>query len=549
MSKMDDKQKQTIKDLLETQKIAKIGTWRLDLASNQVSWSEELYRISGLDPSLPAPSSADHMKLFTPEDWNRLSIAHAQAVEQGLPYDLELETVKPDGSHGWMWVRAEAERDESGKIVSIWGAAQDITGHKRIEEELRRSEERFQLLFDKAPLGYQSLDVNGFFLEVNQKWLDTLGYTREEVLGKWFGDFLCPEYVDGFRDRFPIFKAQGFIHSEFEMLNKSGQRLFIAFDGKIGYSLNGDFRQTHCILQDITKQKAAEKALQDSEERFKCLFDNSGVGIGSFTPEGILVAFNKKAAEYMGGKPEDFVGLSMRDLVPKEESEKYFSRIEKALCSESPLEYEDRLDMKAGSKWFVSTYARVKNTDGEIIGVQVASLDITDRKQAQQALFESQATLETAFENSQAGIVITDAPDGRLRYVNKAGLLIGNITDEDLANNINGSNFEDIWSILHFDGTPFEPEDVPLIKALRCGEAFSEDFIIRRHGFEIRRHGFEDRYVVSNSTPLRDTSGEVTSAMVIFIDVTDKKQAEDVIRKQNELFASLLKLLPVGRVS
>lgn len=127
MSKMDDKQKQTIKDLLETQKIAKIGTWRLDLASNQVSWSEELYRISGLDPSLPAPSSADHMKLFTPEDWNRLSIAHAQAVEQGLPYDLELETVKPDGSHGWMWVRAEAERDESGKIVSIFGVAQDIT--------------------------------------------------------------------------------------------------------------------------------------------------------------------------------------------------------------------------------------------------------------------------------------------------------------------------------------------------------------------------------------------------------------------------------------
>lgn len=262
MSKMDDKQKQTIKDLLETQKITRIGTWRLDLATSRVVWSEGLYRISERDSSLLAPSPSDHMKLFTSESWQRLSEAHENAITHGVPYDLELETVKPDGSHGWVWVQAEAEKDESDNIVSIFVVAQDITGHKRIEEELRRSEERFQLLFDKAPLGYQSLDVNGFFLEVNQKWLDTLGFTREEVLGKWFGDFLCPEYVDGFRDRFPIFKAQGFIHSEFEMLSKSGQRLFIAFDGKIGYSLNGDFRQTHCILQDITKQKAAERAVQ-----------------------------------------------------------------------------------------------------------------------------------------------------------------------------------------------------------------------------------------------------------------------------------------------
>lgn len=539
MPEMNDAQKQTMKDLLETQKIAKIGTWRLDLATNEVAWSEELYRMCGIDSGFPPPPYTEHMKLFSADSWQRLSSALNTTRTTGIPYELELETIKPDGSSGWMWVRAEAEKDASGNIVSIWGSAQDITTRKKIEQELKDSEERFQLLFNKAPLGYQSLDSDGYFLEVNQKWLDLLGYTKEEVIGKWFGDFLCPEYVDGFRKRFSIFKAQGYIHSEFEMRNKSGQKLFIAFDGKIGYDPHGKFKQTHCILQDITKQRAAEKALQDSEERYKCLFENSGVGIGYYTTDGHLISINKKALEFMGGKIEDYVGKSIRDFAPAAEADRYLERMNAALSTDDPQKYEDHLVLGCGPVWLVSTYSRVKNIAGDLIGIQITSLDVTDRKKAQQALFESQITIKAAFENNQAGILIADAPDGRLRYTNKAGLIIGNINEEELSNNINGAHYQDIWEILHYDGTPFDPADVPLIRALHSGEAFSEEMLIRRRGFE-------DRYVVSNAAPLRDATGEITASMVIMIDVTEKRQSEQIIRKQNELFSSLLKLLPVG---
>ena len=138
---------------------------------------------------------------------------------------------------------------------------------------LRNSEERFQLLFNEAPLGYQSLDINGYIINVNQKWLNTLGYSRQEVIGKWFGDFLSPDSQEGYRQRFPIFKADGKIHSEFEMVHKSGKILFIAFDGRIAFNLNREFKQTHCILQDITDRKQAEEEIKllnaELEQRVK----------------------------------------------------------------------------------------------------------------------------------------------------------------------------------------------------------------------------------------------------------------------------------------
>lgn len=152
-------------------------------------------------------------------------------------------------------------RDDRGTIIGATGMARDITERIKQEKELRLSEERFSALFQQAPLGYQSLDEDGCFIEVNQAWLDTLGYERHEVIGSWFGDFLAPEYVDAFRGRFPLFKERGAIHSEFQLMHKDGSRHFIAFDGRIGHNPDGSFRQTHCILADITERKNAEEAV------------------------------------------------------------------------------------------------------------------------------------------------------------------------------------------------------------------------------------------------------------------------------------------------
>jgi len=122
-------------DLKESQRISHVGSWRLDISTNEVNWSEELYKMYGFDPSLPIPPYNEHHKIFTPESWDRLSRALPETIETGIPYELELETVRKDGSNGWMWVRGEATLDAKGKIIGLRGAAQDITDRKLIEKE------------------------------------------------------------------------------------------------------------------------------------------------------------------------------------------------------------------------------------------------------------------------------------------------------------------------------------------------------------------------------------------------------------------------------
>jgi signal transduction histidine kinase len=126
--------------MIEAQRIAHVGSWQLDLVSSQVTWTPELYLMQGLDPDSPPPDYTEYSKLFTPASWERLSSSMSHTIESGNPYELELETVKPDGKHGWMLAKGEVVRDERGSITGVRGTALDTSERHAINEQLRRSQ-------------------------------------------------------------------------------------------------------------------------------------------------------------------------------------------------------------------------------------------------------------------------------------------------------------------------------------------------------------------------------------------------------------------------
>ena len=133
--------------------------------------------------------------------------------------------------------------------------------HHQMEEALRRNEAQFRQLFEDAPLPYHSLDEEGRILAVNQAWLDTLGYEREEVLGRPVADFIVPDDLPILADRFPRFKSEGRVCDvEYRLRRHDGRPVAICLSGVIAKDVEGHFRRTHCIFQDITERKRREEA-------------------------------------------------------------------------------------------------------------------------------------------------------------------------------------------------------------------------------------------------------------------------------------------------
>lgn len=130
----------------------------------------------------------------------------------------------------------------------------------KIERALKDNQEKFRLLYERAPLPYESLDEQGMVLEVNQAWLDMLGYSRAEVIGRSMADFLSKEWQEHFKQNFSRFKAVGEVLGvEFELRTKKGMPILVSVNGKIGYDKDGNFQQTHCILYDITEKDRADR--------------------------------------------------------------------------------------------------------------------------------------------------------------------------------------------------------------------------------------------------------------------------------------------------
>lgn len=252
---------------------------------------------------------------------------------------------------------------------------------KVVQGQLAQSEERFKALFENAPLGYQSLNTEGHFIEVNQQWLDTLGYTKEEVVGKWFGDFVMPPFRDAFRERFALLKKQGHIHSEFEMLHKNGKTIVIAFDGKAGYGSNGEFRQTHCILQDITVQRMNEQKLRESEKKYSNYIENAPYAVWVIDEDGVFMEVNQATTTITGYTKEEFYGKSTFAFVAPESIDDAVSSFQ-MVKEKGKVKTEIQFIHKNGTKrwWSINT---VKIAEGKYLGF---SNDITDQKSIENEL-------------------------------------------------------------------------------------------------------------------------------------------------------------------
>lgn len=136
--------------LKEAQRLAGLGCWKLDVHSGALSWSEEIYRLYGLDPTQPPVTYPEIKQFYTPASWTRLSVAMKKGLTEGESYELDAEVVRPDDTRRWIVARGEATRDATGTIINMHGTVQDITERKFANDKLQAALNEKKLLLKEV---------------------------------------------------------------------------------------------------------------------------------------------------------------------------------------------------------------------------------------------------------------------------------------------------------------------------------------------------------------------------------------------------------------
>ncbi|MBD3346712.1 MAG: PAS domain S-box protein [Chitinivibrionales bacterium] len=392
-----EKAERNEKELKRTQEITHVGSWYLDTATNQVVWSEELYRMYGFDPSLPVPPYTEHMKLFTAESWDILSSSLANTRETGVPYELELEMVRKDGSNGWMWVRGEAVLDSEKKIIGLWGAAQDITERRKLQDALLESEALLDRTGQMARVGGWELDpaTNEVTWTKETYRIHEVPFDDKPPLENAL-EFWHPDDRPILANAIKKALAEGKPYDlELRFITAKGRHLVARTIGKPILE-NNEVVRLQGSFQDITERKEAEQTLAEEKERLAVTLRSIGDGVITTDVEGNVTMLNKAAEQMTGWNSEAATGRPLMDvfnIVDEDTRQKRENPVEKVLRTGQTVDLANHTCLigKNGREVVIGdSGAPILDRESNIIGVILVFRDITDKQKLDESMQRAQ---------------------------------------------------------------------------------------------------------------------------------------------------------------
>ncbi|MBK8808587.1 MAG: PAS domain S-box protein [Bacteroidales bacterium] len=427
------------------------GLWFWDLENPDNEWmNARFWIVLGYNPDEMPHKSSAWQDIINKDDLQVAIDNFTKHCEDPThSYDQIVRYTHKNGSTVWIRCRGMAIRDVNGKPIRMLGAHHDITANKKTEFELikakekaEENEEKYRALYENAPLSYQSLNEDGCFIDINPMWLKTLGYERHEVIGKWYGDFLHPDYIEHFRINFPVFKKQGHISDvQFKLRKKDNSFIHVSFEGCVGYTPDGKFKQTYCVFTDITEQKAIESALirakekaEKSEERFNLAMKASSDGLFDWNLETNEIYYSPGWKKMLGYEedelPNDF-SIWANLTEPHDVAKSW--ELQQQLISKQLDRFVFEFKMKHKNGHWIDILSRagaIFNNEGKAVRIVGNHTDITERKQneielqkakeqaeaKQRELYLSQKTLKEAQKIAQLGNWEIDVKTGKLSW-------------------------------------------------------------------------------------------------------------------------------------
>lgn len=332
----------------------------------------------------------------------------------------ELDIITKRGEKRTVLLSVHSVEDIAGRLLHSVSVQRDITEHKKADETLKKSEEKYRSIVELSPDGIVTANIKGVVTSVNKAFLDLTGFSEDEIVGKHFTKLGTlrikgiPKYTKLLGS---ILRGKKLDITEFVYLRKDGtQRLAEAHISlleekgkKVGFQ---------AILRDITDRKQMEWELKKSEEKYRKQFEGALDAIFLADVEtGILVDCNRAATKLVGRKKSELVGEHQRILHPPEESVGEFSRTFKQHLKEKEGDVlEAQIITKDGKIRDVAIKANIFELGNKLI-LQGIFRDVTERKKTEDELKESEEKFRNLAEQSPNMIFINQ--EGRILYANR----------------------------------------------------------------------------------------------------------------------------------
>jgi len=409
----------------------------------------------------------------------------------------------------WLGTWLVPLKDDTGEIHSVMGVSREITERRKMEEALKSSEKRYRSLVENMPEVLYTLSTDGTITSLNPAFEKITGWSVSDWLGKQFMPLIHPEDLPRAIETFQkVLQGEKIPSYELRVLSKSGEYLTGEFTSAPQIE-NGKVASEFGIVRDITMRKRVEKALRESEEKFRTIFETANDAIFILDQKGNIIDTNRIAYERLGYSKEEMLSKNVSELDPPEFAAKVPERIEQ-LKKHGRAVFESAHIRKDGTIMPVEINARITDYAG---GKALFSIirDITERKRAEDMLKETTRTLQVLIDSSPLAIIAVDSGGNVILWNPAAERIFG-------------------WKDYEALGQPN-----PIIPV---GKKEEFDFFRGRTmegelltNLELRRQRKDGSMVYINlsTAPIYDAKGSITGVMAVISDITERKKMEEQI--------------------
>ncbi|SFB21454.1 PAS domain S-box-containing protein [Cohnella sp. OV330] len=494
----------------EAQRIAKMGTYEIDLARDVITLSKGAKRVLGLPESFEQGPIDSAMVNIPPEDRERIHRHLDQVSADTLKDSVVYRLIHPDGSSRILEGTWEVLDADARQPTRLLGTVQDITERRQFEQRLQESEQRYKSLFEYNQSAVYSMNLKGEYLTANPNLEKLTGYTLEELIGMYYGPLVPPRCEAKTAYHFALAARGEAQNYDIAIIRKDGREIETNVSN-IPIVVDGEVVGVYGISIDITARKRAEEKLMESESRYKCLFDLNNSPICSFDLDGRFTKINPAMEQLTGYGREELRELTFAPLTHPDDLEKLTEHVNLAFRG-TPQTYEARLIRKGGDVLTLSITNVPIVVNGETVGIYGIATDITAAKQHTERVHKLNEEHTRILNSVTEGIFGLDE-EGNFTFINQSGALMLGLREDRLP---------DVSALRYLlqtgmDGQSYWDDESPLILALREGRAYHDKDAVF---WKSNGTSFLADYRISPTYE----DGVAKGAVVVFRDVTGEKE-------------------------